>query len=61
MKPTDYDIILDALNRAATAHGVYEAEVLGGVHDEQWPEWYAAHMVATLADAGYTLEGPDSR
>lgn len=53
MKTTE--IILDALTRAADAHGVYEAQVLGGVHDAQWPQWYAEHMTRTLADAGYRL------
>ncbi|GAA2676217.1 VOC family protein [Actinoplanes palleronii] len=37
-----------ALRDAATAHGVYEAETLHGVHDEAWPTWYATHM-ATAA------------
>ena len=31
--------------RAALAHGEHEARN-GGVHDEKWPEWYAAYMVA---------------
>jgi catechol 2,3-dioxygenase-like lactoylglutathione lyase family enzyme len=34
-----------ALIRAATAHGEHEARN-GGQYDEQWPTWYAAHMVA---------------
>ncbi|MFC7535229.1 VOC family protein [Actinoplanes sp. GCM10030250] len=33
-----------ALRDAATAHGVYEKEELGGVPDEEWPAWYADHM-----------------
>ncbi|GLY94516.1 VOC family protein [Actinoplanes sp. NBRC 103695] len=33
-----------ALRDAAAAHGEYEKEQLGGVFDEQWPAWYAAHM-----------------
>jgi hypothetical protein len=48
-------VILDILNQAATAHGIHEATDLGGVRDEQWPEWYAAHMVANLAKSGYKL------
>jgi hypothetical protein len=48
-------VILDALKRAAEAHGVHEANDLGGVYDEQWPEWYAQHMVQTLTAAGYRL------
>ena len=38
----------DALIRAATAHGEHEAR-LGGKRDENWPEWYAAYMVAEQA------------
>jgi catechol 2,3-dioxygenase-like lactoylglutathione lyase family enzyme len=37
-----------ALVRAATAHGEHEARN-GGVRDENWPEWYAAYMVAEQA------------
>jgi len=46
------EIVLDALERAAAAHGVHETEELGGVYDEEWPSWYAAHMAGTLADHG---------
>jgi hypothetical protein len=59
METTQLEVILDALKRAAKAHGVHEAEVLGGVYDEQWPEWYAAHMLATFEAVGYTLTGPN--
>jgi hypothetical protein len=55
MEPTSYDILLDALKKAAAAHGIHEAEELGGVFDKQWPEWYTAHMVKTLEAEGYTL------
>ena len=37
-----------ALRRAAAAHGEHEARN-GGVRDENWPEWYAAYMVAEQA------------
>jgi catechol 2,3-dioxygenase-like lactoylglutathione lyase family enzyme len=39
--------LMDALLRAALAHG--EHEKLTGEHDEQWPAWYAAYMVAEQA------------
>jgi hypothetical protein len=55
MDTTQFEVLLDALNKAATAHGIHEAEVLDGVHDEQWPEWYTEHMLATLTAAGYRL------
>lgn len=58
VETTQLEVILDALNKAAKAHGVHEAEVLGGVYDEQWAEWYAAHMLATFTAVGYTLTGP---
>jgi hypothetical protein len=34
---------------------VHEKADLGGVYDEQWPEWYAAHMAKALAAAGLRL------
>jgi len=51
-------VIEEALNSAAEAHGRYEADVLGGVHDAEWPEWYAAHMTGWLHERGYTLTSP---
>ncbi|MDQ0925630.1 catechol 2,3-dioxygenase-like lactoylglutathione lyase family enzyme [Pseudarthrobacter sp. W1I19] len=52
------EILKNALDQAATDHGIYEVEVLGGVHDVEWPTWYADHMTQTLADAGYSLNAP---
>lgn len=49
------EIILGLLQQAAAAHGEYEADVLGGKFDEQWPQWYSAHMATALADAGYRI------
>ncbi|WP_100363893.1 hypothetical protein [Diaminobutyricimonas aerilata] len=49
------EVILDLLTAAADAHGVFEAEELGGVYDEEWPAWYAAHMTEGLAARGYRL------
>ncbi|GAA4483337.1 glyoxalase [Rhodococcus olei] len=37
--------LVGALERAAVAHGEHEARN-GGEHDQNWPEWYAAYMVA---------------
>jgi catechol 2,3-dioxygenase-like lactoylglutathione lyase family enzyme len=36
-----------ALRRAAAAHGEHEKRI--GQADENWPDWYAAHMVAEQA------------
>jgi catechol 2,3-dioxygenase-like lactoylglutathione lyase family enzyme len=36
-----------AMRRAEAAHGVHESRT--GVRDENWPEWYAAYMVAEQA------------
>jgi hypothetical protein len=55
MEPTTTDILTDALERAAAAHGVYEEEELGGKRDDEWPRWYAEHMTRTLAEDGYRL------
>jgi hypothetical protein len=54
-------ILTDTLERAAGAHGVYEAEVLGGVHDVGWPRWYAEHMTRTLTGEGYRLAAEVNR
>ncbi len=37
-----------ALRRAAAAHGEHEARD-GGKYDDNWPDWYAAYMVAEQA------------
>ena len=39
--------LVQALWRAATAHGEHEKRT--GGHDENWPDWYAAYMVAEQA------------
>ena len=36
--------LANALRRAATAHGEHEKRI--GGHDANWPDWYAAYMVA---------------
>jgi predicted enzyme related to lactoylglutathione lyase len=36
--------LIGALKRAAAAHGEHEARI--GAEDPDWPEWYAAYMVA---------------
>ncbi|HEY0685772.1 MAG TPA: VOC family protein [Steroidobacter sp.] len=37
--------LTNALKRAATAHGEHEKRTPGQKHDD-WPEWYAAYMLA---------------
>ncbi|MBB3316683.1 catechol 2,3-dioxygenase-like lactoylglutathione lyase family enzyme [Rhizobium sp. BK181] len=39
-----------ALRRAAAAHGEHEKRN-GGKHDDDWPDWYAAYMLAEQAGA----------
>jgi catechol 2,3-dioxygenase-like lactoylglutathione lyase family enzyme len=39
-----------AMRRASIAHGDHEKK-LGGEYDENWPTWYAAHMVAEQSGA----------
>ena len=58
---TTAEVIRQALDSAAEAHGVYEAEVLDGVHDAEWPQWYAAHMAAWLDDHGFDLAARTGR
>lgn len=55
------EILKNALDQAAADHGIYETDILAGVHDAEWPSWYADHMTRTLADAGYSLNGPTGR
>ncbi|PWU10514.1 MAG: glyoxalase [Terriglobia bacterium] len=43
--------LASALRRAAAAHGEHEKRI--GQHDANWPDWYAAYMVAE--QAGQTL------
>ena len=49
---TSYSSVADvvsALKRAAIAHGEHEKRI--GKADENWPDWYAAYMVAEHAGA----------
>lgn len=55
---TTRDVIRDLLIATAAAHGAYEADQLGGVYDEHWPEWYATHMADALDARGYRLLPP---
>jgi len=54
-EPDTTAIFLDLLKRAAAAHGIHEKNDLGGVYDNDWPQWYAAHMTRALAEAGYRI------
>ena len=45
MHPTRPDIIAALLREAESAHGAYEATVLGGIRDEAWPIWYANYLL----------------
>jgi catechol 2,3-dioxygenase-like lactoylglutathione lyase family enzyme len=40
--------LADAMRRASVAHGAHEQRQ-GGEYDVNWPEWYAAYMVAEQA------------
>ncbi len=52
-KPIDTEALLvDLLKQAAAAHGIHEKNDLGGVYDQHWPEWYAAHMAKRLEELG---------
>ncbi|MDB5541513.1 MAG: hypothetical protein JWQ89_3240 [Devosia sp.] len=60
-EPTLTEVLLAALKGAAKAHGAYEAKELGGVYDDNWPQWYAEHMTHALGEAGYRLSRIDPR
>jgi hypothetical protein len=34
------------LLETGAAHGAYEERELNGVYDQNWPEWYAAYLIA---------------
>jgi hypothetical protein len=51
----DRDIVLRLLKDTAAAHGKFEKEKLGGVFDEQWPEWYSDYFTEKLHAEGYRL------
>jgi catechol 2,3-dioxygenase-like lactoylglutathione lyase family enzyme len=45
--------LASALRRSAAAHGEHEKRT--GQHDENWPDWYAAYMVAEQSGAELPL------
>ena len=50
---TSFDSVIDlasALRRAAAAHGEHEKRI--GKADANWPDWYAAYIVAEQAGGG---------
>jgi hypothetical protein len=59
MEPTLVDLLTEALQSAADAHGRYEQEL--GRPDPDWPQWYARHMARALGEAGYQLSRADPR
>jgi predicted enzyme related to lactoylglutathione lyase len=46
--------LVAALRRAAAAHGEHEART-GGAYDVNWPDWYAAYLVAEQSGAALPL------
>jgi hypothetical protein len=45
--------IVRLLSEAAAAHSEYERTSLGGQYDNDWPQWYAAHLLDNgLGSAG---------
>ena len=46
MTSADQSAIVALLEDVESAHGTYETNVLGGVRDEAWPEWYASYLLA---------------
>ncbi|HEU5318102.1 MAG TPA: hypothetical protein VFX49_18460 [Chloroflexota bacterium] len=47
------------LREAEAAHATYEEEELGGVFDEEWPRWYAEHVLAHGGDLALGLGDPE--
>jgi hypothetical protein len=48
-------LLLELLRAAAAAHGVHEAQDLGGAYDANWPEWYATHIANSLRERGLRI------
>jgi hypothetical protein len=48
-------VVLRLLKDTAVAHGEFEKTELGGVYDEQWPEWYATYFVDRLHGEGLRI------
>jgi catechol 2,3-dioxygenase-like lactoylglutathione lyase family enzyme len=44
--------LADALRRAAAAHGEHEKQT--GLHDDNWPDWYADFIVREQAGASFS-------
>jgi len=42
--------LASAMRRASIAHGAHEKK-MGGEYDQNWPDWYAAYMVAEQSGA----------
>ena len=42
--------LVKALQAASAAHHDFEVNALQGIHDEQWPGWYAAYVLGRLGD-----------
>ena len=55
MSESERDIVLRLLKETSAAHGEYETAELGGVYDEQWPEWYATYFTDRLHAEGRRL------
>jgi hypothetical protein len=62
METTAEKAVADLLRETEAAHGAYETNVLGGVFDEEWPAWYAIHLLDHgLGDHLPGAEGLDVR
>jgi hypothetical protein len=57
MQPALVDLLTEALQSAAAAHGLYEQELRRP--DPDWPQWYARYMAHRLSEAGYQLSRSD--
>lgn len=46
--------LASALRRVAAAHGEHEKRT-GGVHDDNWPDWYAEYLIAEQSGASLPI------
>jgi len=60
MQQDKHTTIAALLRETGAAHGVYEERELNGVYDQNWPHWYASHLLqhglSTILDRSVTTE-----
>ncbi len=60
MQRDRHTTIAALLRETGAAHGMYEERELNGVYDQNWPHWYASHLLqhdlSNILDRSVTTE-----